>query len=60
MDGMMHGAGAHGAFDYVIVAITVVIVLFTLGFSIKYVVRPGEQEADHIKRIILSENRHGN
>ena len=57
--GLTHGAGPQGSFDYVIVAVTVGIVLFALGYAIKYVVRPGEHEANHIKRIILTGNSHG-
>lgn len=57
--GLTHGAGPQGNFDYVIVAVTIGIVLFALGYAIKFVVRPGEREADHIKRIVLTGERHG-
>lgn len=57
--GLTHGGGPQGSFDYVIVTITVVIVLFSLVYAIKCVWRPGEQEADHIKRILFNEDCHG-
>ncbi|MEO6992933.1 MAG: hypothetical protein ABI273_04860 [Lacunisphaera sp.] len=57
--GLTHGGGPQGNFDYVIVAITAVIVLFAFVYAIKCVCRPGEQDANHIKRIILIEDGHG-
>lgn len=52
--GITHGAGPSGKWDYLIVAIVVVIVLFTLFFSIKWLIRPGEKSPQHIKRLILN------
>ena len=52
--GITHGSGPEGNWDYVIVWATVVIVLFTLYFSIKWLIRPGERSKDHIKRFILN------
>ena len=57
--GLTHGAGPQGNFDYVIVAVTVAVVLFTLVYAIKCLVRPGEREATHIKRIVLEQEYHG-
>lgn len=57
--GLTHGAGPQGNFDYVIVLATVAVVLFTLVYAIKCLVRPGEREATHIKRIVLEEEYHG-
>ncbi len=54
LQGITHGAGPDGNLDYVIVTIVVIIVLFTLFFSVKWLIRPGEQSQSHIKRLILN------
>ncbi len=54
LKGITHGAGPDGNADYVIVAFAVVIVLLTLFFSVKFLVKPGEQSQKHIKRLILN------
>jgi hypothetical protein len=52
--GITHGAGPSGKWDYFIVGVAVVIVMFTLFYSVKWLIRPGEKSAGHIKRIILN------
>jgi hypothetical protein len=52
--GITHGAGPESQWDYLIVWVTVAIVLGTLFFSVKWLVRPGEKSAAHIKRFILN------
>jgi hypothetical protein len=52
--GITHGAGPDGNADYVIVWVAVAIVLFTLFFSVKWLIRPGERWLTHIKRHILN------
>lgn len=52
--GVTHGAGPEGKWDYVIVWVTVAIVLLTLFFSVKWLIRPGEKSERHIKRFILN------
>ncbi len=54
LKGITHGAGPDGNWDYVIVTISVIIVLFTLFFSVKWMIRPGEQSQSHIKRLVLN------
>ena len=54
LKGITHGAGPDGKWDYVIVAIVVIIVLFTLFYSVKWLIRPGEQSQSHIKRLVLN------
>lgn len=49
-----HGAGPGSNWDYVIIWVAVVIVLFTLFFSVKWLIHPGEQSHSHIKRLILN------
>jgi len=52
--GITHGAGPESKWDYVIVWTTVAIVLLTLFFSVKWLIRPGEKSDRHIKRFILN------
>lgn len=52
--GITHGAGPQDNWDYIIVWTMVVIVVFTLFFSIKWLIRPGERSQTHIKRLILN------
>jgi len=52
--GITHGAGPSGKWDYFIVSVAVVIVLFTLFYSVKWLIRPGEESTQHIKRLILN------
>jgi len=57
--GITHGAGPESNWDYMIVWITVAIVLVTLFFSIKWLIKPGERSENHIKRFILNNENHG-
>ena len=52
--GLTHGAGPQSDWDWVIIAIISVITILTLIYSIKYLVKPGEKNEDHIKQSILS------
>lgn len=52
--GITHGAGPDSRWDYVIVCSMLAIVVLTLFYSVKWLIRPGEQKADHIKRTILN------
>ena len=54
LQGITHGTGPDGNWDYVIIAIAVMIVLLTLFYSIKWLIKPGEQAKSHIKQIILN------
>lgn len=54
LKGISHGTGPQSNWDMVIIWATVVIVLITLFFSIKFLVKPGEKSENHIKRLILS------
>lgn len=51
--GIAHGAGPDTDWDYLIVGLITVIVLITLCYSVKWLVRPGEGMSDHIKRNVL-------
>lgn len=52
--GLTHGRTPDSQWDYVIVLVMVVIVLLTLFYSVKWLIRPGEKSADHIKQFILN------
>ena len=49
-----HGAGPTSNWDYVAVWITILAVVLTLIFSIKWLIKPSEKNADHIKYSILN------
>lgn len=51
--GITHGTGPESNWDYAIVWAAVIIVLFTLYFSVKWLIKPGEKSEKHIKRLIL-------
>lgn len=51
--GVAHGVGPDNNWDYFIVGAIAVTVLITLYFSTKWLVRPGEETPNHIKRNIL-------
>jgi formate hydrogenlyase subunit 3/multisubunit Na+/H+ antiporter MnhD subunit len=52
--GLTHGAGPQSNWDWVIIAIISLITVLTLIYSIKYLIKPGEKNEDHIKQSILS------
>jgi phage shock protein PspC (stress-responsive transcriptional regulator) len=52
--GVLHGLGPDSQWDYVIVWIMIIITVFTLFFTVKWLIRPGEKNNDHIKNIILN------
>lgn len=52
--GLTHGAGPQSNWDWVIIAIISLITVLTLIYSLKYLIKPGEKNEDHIKQSILS------
>lgn len=56
LENITHGVGPQGTLDFVITWSAVVIVVLTLFFSIKYLIRPKEQQLSHIKNVIVNEN----
>lgn len=52
--GITHGAGPQSNWDYLIVWAAVLIVLFTLFYTVKWMIRPEEKNKDHIKRMVLN------
>jgi hypothetical protein len=53
LKGISHGTGPQSSWDMVIIWVAIAIVAFTLFFSIRLLVRPGEKSETHIKRFIL-------
>lgn len=56
LENITHGAGPTGTLDYVITWGAIVLVTFTLILSIRFLVRPKESQADHIKNIVLNQH----
>lgn len=54
LQGITHGTGPGGTLDYIIIGGAAVIVLVTLVLSIRFLVRPGETDPNHIKNLIIS------
>lgn len=52
--GITHGAGPQSDWDYVVVLGTVLIVVVSLFYSIKWIIHPGERERGHIKNSIFN------
>jgi len=52
--GLTHGAGPQSNWDWVIIAIISLLTVLTLIYSIKYLIKPGEKNENHIKQSILS------
>lgn len=51
--GLTHGTGPQSDWDWVIIAVISLITLVTLIFSMKFLIKPGEKNSDHIKQTIL-------
>lgn len=52
--GLTHGAGPQSNWDWVIIAIITAITVLTFIFSLKYLIKPGEKNSNHIKQTVLS------
>ena len=55
LQGITHGTGPQGNQDYVIIIAGIIIVSFTLIYSLKFLIRPGEKNPGHIKNIVVDE-----
>lgn len=51
--GITHGAGPQSDWDWLIVAVISAITILTFIFSLKFLIKPGEKNDDHIKKSIL-------
>lgn len=52
--GLTHGVGPQDNWDWLIVALITLITVITFVYTIKYIVKPGEKENNHIKKMILN------
>lgn len=52
--GIAHGSGPESNIDYAIVIVMSIIVLVTLFYSVKYLIKPKENDHNHIKRTIIN------
>ncbi len=55
LQGITHGSGPDSKWDLVIVAAIGLLTLYTLLYTVKWLIRPGENNGDHIKYSILNE-----
>ncbi|MBE9461321.1 hypothetical protein ACFP1I_00960 [Dyadobacter subterraneus] len=54
LQGIAHGLGPESNWDYLIVSVAAVIVILTLFYSAKMLIKPGEKSDDHIKRLVIN------
>ena len=47
--GIVHGSGPDSNWDFVSIGVTIVIAILALVYSVKWLVNPNENNADHIK-----------
>lgn len=52
--GITHGAGPQSGWDYAIISVISILVLITLIYSLKYLIKPGEKSASHIKNLFIN------
>ncbi len=53
--GLTHGSGPQSNWDWVIIGVITAITILTLVFSLKYLIKPGERDSNHIKLSILND-----
>lgn len=51
--GIVHGSGPESNWDYVSIGITMIIAVYALVYSIKWLVKPNENNQNHIKYSIF-------
>lgn len=54
LEKLSHGATPNGTWDYMIVGAITVIALVTLYLSIKWLIKPNEDNKDHIKYLFIN------
>ncbi len=53
LQNITHGTGPQNNWDYIIITTAAIIVAATLILSIKFLIRPGEKNPEHIKNIVV-------
>lgn len=56
LQGITHGRGPDSSWDYLIVAVMIALTLYVFIATLKCILRPSENEAEHIKRMILNDS----
>jgi hypothetical protein len=56
LQGITHGRGPDSRWDYLIVVVMIAITLYVLVATLKCIIKPSENEAEHIKRMILNDS----
>ncbi len=56
LENITHGEGPEGNIDYIIMYSAIIIVGYTLIMSLKYLIKPKEEESSHIKNLVINEN----
>ena len=51
--GIVHGSGPDSNWDYVSITLTIIIAIVALFFSVKWLLKPNENNNDHIKYSIF-------
>jgi phage shock protein PspC (stress-responsive transcriptional regulator) len=54
LQGITHGSNPNSNWDYVIVIAMICITIFTLFYSIKWLIKPREEDKTHIKYSLLN------
>ena len=54
LQGITHGTGPSSNWDYVIVIVVALIAILTLFYSIKWLLKPDENNPDHIKYLFIN------
>lgn len=54
LKGITHGAGPESNWDYLIICVMVAIVVCSLYFSLKWIIKPEEKQSTHIKHTVLN------
>ncbi|MEP2670251.1 MAG: hypothetical protein ABJH04_14710 [Cyclobacteriaceae bacterium] len=54
LEGITHGQGPQGDTDYLIIGVAIIIVSIALFLSLKFLIRPNENNPEHIKNIVLN------
>ena len=54
LKGISHGTGPQNNWDYFIVIAAVIVVVYTLFYTVKLLIKPGEKDNNHIKRTVIN------
>ena len=55
LQGLTHGSGPDNKWDLAIVAVIGLLTLYTLYYSVKWLIKPNENNPDHIKYSLFNE-----